>query len=111
MPFACGLAEARKAVDDVLDRRVPDALVIGQQGIAGAALAAATARGLAVPRDLLLACGVDGPDLPSLSPAVTALDLRPEDCGRLAVQALLGDHDGSLRVRPRLVIRESSTRH
>jgi DNA-binding LacI/PurR family transcriptional regulator len=110
-PFACGPAEAREAVDAVLERRVPDALVIGQQGIAGAALAAATARSLSVPADLLLACGVDGPDLLTLDPPVTALDLRPADCGRLAVSALLGERAGSaLRVRPRLVIRRSSVR-
>jgi DNA-binding LacI/PurR family transcriptional regulator len=111
MPFACGPEQARETVDKLLDERVPDALVIGQQGLAGAALAAATARGLSVPDDLLLACGVDGPDLPALRPSVTALDLRPSDCGRLAAEILLGRREGTrLRLRPRLVVRDSSVR-
>lgn len=111
MPFVCTPDEARATVDDVLDDVVPDALVIGQQGLAGAALAAAAARGLSVPGDLLVACGVDGPDLLSAVPTVTALDLRPREAGALAAELLLGERTGTVVPVPvDLVVRGSTTR-
>jgi DNA-binding LacI/PurR family transcriptional regulator len=109
MPFACGLGEARRQVDALLDESVPDALVIGQQGLASAVLASAAARGLAVPRDLLLACGVDGPDLLTTSPTVTALDLQPKLIGDLAVELVLESGRASAAaLRPPLRVRGST---
>lgn len=111
IPFACAPDEARMAVDEVLDDVVPDALVIGQQGLAGAALAAAAARGLSVPGDLLVACGVDGPDLLSSVPTVTALDLQPRVAGALAAEMLLGERaETVVPVPAELVVRGSTTR-
>lgn len=112
IPFACELPEARAAVDAVLDEAVPDALVIAQQGLAAAALASASARGLSVPGDLLVACGVDGPDLATSVPPVTAIDLLPAKCGELAAELLLGGIPGEVaRLRPVLRLRESTQRH
>jgi DNA-binding LacI/PurR family transcriptional regulator len=111
IPFACDLPEAREAVDAVLDEAVPEALVIAQQGLASAALASAAARGLSVPGDLLVACGVDGPDLATSTPPVTAIDLLPTQCGELAAQLLLGGIPGQVaHLRPVLRVRESTQR-
>lgn len=109
IPLACEPYEARAAVDSVLDEAVPDALVIGQQGLAGAALASIGARGLSVPGDLLVACGVDGPDLLTTTPHVTALDLHPESAGEIAAAMLFGECSERIALlRPTLVIRAST---
>jgi DNA-binding LacI/PurR family transcriptional regulator len=46
---------------------------------------AAAELGRRVPKDLLIASCVNSPALRACSPAITALDLRPAEVGRLSV--------------------------
>ena len=69
-----------------------------------------------MPEDLLVASSVDSPALRSCSPAITALDLRPDEMGRRLAALLHALIDGTLPagtvqvVQPRLVIRASTSR-
>lgn len=93
-----------------------DAVVSGIDGGALGALVAAAEFGRRVPEDLLVASCVDSPALRACRPAITALDLRPDEMGRrLAglLHALLVSslpHGTVEVVRARLVIRASTTR-
>lgn len=111
IPFACTPGEAREVIDQLLADSTPDALVIAQQGLGSVALAAAAERGLTVPDDLLVACCVDGPDLLATNPSVTAIDLRPRECGQLAARLLLEQSsEHSVPLHPQLRVRASTTR-
>jgi DNA-binding LacI/PurR family transcriptional regulator len=93
-----------------------DAVVSGIDGGAIGALVAAAEFGRRVPADLLVASCVDSPALRTCSPAITALDLRPEEMGRRLAALLHSLLDGTLPagtvqvVAPRLVVRASTTR-
>jgi DNA-binding LacI/PurR family transcriptional regulator len=91
-------------------------VVSGTDGGALGALVAAAELSRRVPEDLLVASSVDSPALRSCSPAITALDLRPDDMGRRLAALLHALLDGTAPagsvqiVHPRLVIRASTTR-
>jgi DNA-binding LacI/PurR family transcriptional regulator len=111
MPFACPPERARAAIDHLLDTHAPDALLIAQQGLGAAALAAAATRKMRVPKDLLVACVVDGSELLTTVPAITAVDYHPGDMGDFAARLLLTHtHDRSVTPKPQLVVRGSTTR-
>ncbi|HEX6525122.1 MAG TPA: LacI family DNA-binding transcriptional regulator [Streptosporangiaceae bacterium] len=94
----------------------PDAVISGIDGGAIGALVAAAEFGRRVPEDLLLASCVDSPALRTCSPAITALDLRPEEMGRrlaALLHSLLEETfpRGTVQnIHPRLVTRASSIR-
>lgn len=112
MPFPVAPERARDSIHSALAERIPDALVVAQQGLGAVTVAAAAAQGLSIPEDLLLACCSDGPDLLATSPAVTAIDLRPRTCGDVAARALIeGLSAERWPVQPELVIRASTQRH
>ena len=93
-----------------------DAVVSGIDGGAIGALIAAAEFGRRVPEDLLVASCVDSPALRACSPAITALDLRPDEMGRRLAGLLHCLLDGALPhgtvqvVQTRLVVRASTSR-
>jgi DNA-binding LacI/PurR family transcriptional regulator len=95
----------------------PDAVISGIDGGAIGALVAAAEFGRRVPEDLLVASCVDSPALRSCSPAITALDLRPDEMGRRLAGLLHSVLDGAVPagtvqvVRARLVVRASTQRN
>lgn len=117
VPFPGSPEEVRDAALRALRAiPVPDAVVSGVDGGAIGALLAAGEMGRRVPEDLLVASCVDSPALRTCSPAITALDLQPEEMGR-KLAALLNDLlDGTLpagtvqMIEARLVTRASTSR-
>jgi DNA-binding LacI/PurR family transcriptional regulator len=61
---------------------------IEESGALGA-LRAARARGLDVPAELGIACGLDGPALREAWPPITGIDLKPELVGRRAARLVI----------------------
>jgi len=115
--YAAGPGAAQAAAMAALRAEPPaDAVVSGIDGGAIGALIAAAAIGRRVPADLLVASCMDSAALRSCSPAITALDLRPDEMGRrLAglLHALLHSAlpAGTVQVvRARLVVRGSTSR-
>lgn len=104
----------RQAVD-VLARQSPDvdAIVCGSDQIARGVCDRLRELGRSVPEDVAVT-GYDDWDVMALAsrPPLTTVDLRLEELGRVAGQALLGLIDGgaaaSATVTPALVIREST---
>jgi DNA-binding LacI/PurR family transcriptional regulator len=94
-----------------------DAIVSGIDGGAIGALLAAAELGRRVPEDLLVASCVDSPGLRACSPAITALDLRPDEMGRRLASLLHSLLENTVPpgtvqvVHPRLLIRPSTTRY
>lgn len=81
---------AAGAVADLLDEGIRiDAVLALPTNAALGVLDAAARRGLRVPADLRVVAGVDGPLMAAARPAVTALDLRPDELGERAVRLLL----------------------
>ena len=88
----------------VLDRPDrPDAIVAVSEGYAAGALRAARARGLEVPRDLMIVAGVDSQQAMASDPPLTALDLHPGEHASAAVELLVARLSGDDSVRPRPV--------
>jgi DNA-binding LacI/PurR family transcriptional regulator len=117
VPFPASPEQVRDATLRALrSGPAPDAVVSGTDGGALGALVAAAELSRRVPEDLLVASSVDSPALRSCSPAITALDLRPDDMGRRLAALLHALLDGTAPagtvqvVHPRLVIRASTTR-
>lgn len=79
----------------------PDAIFAAAARFIRGALRAAHACGSQVPRDLLLAAGVDSIHAREGDPPVTALDLHPERQGAAAVEMLLARLDGTRVDAPR----------
>lgn len=109
-------AGAANAVADLLRlRRRPDAIFALPYGTPAGALDAIAAAGLQVPGDILLAAGIDSQTLLVSSPTVTAVDLRPIEMARAAVDLLArrvsGEQQaGPTKIETALVIRTSSVR-
>ena len=80
----------------------PDAVYAPLDRLAVGAMLAARTRGLSVPGDLLVAAGSDSETARSALPAITALDLKPQRIGELAVELLVarlaGDRAASRHV-------------
>jgi len=89
IPFGVRPSAARAAVRRLLDDPSTDAIIAFHEGLGAPFLAAATRRGRAVPGDLLVAAGVDGPELLTIEPPVTSIDLNPRELGRLAARLLM----------------------
>jgi DNA-binding LacI/PurR family transcriptional regulator len=86
-----GPGAAAEAAGRLLDRPPgdrPDAVYGLHEGCGAELLAAARARGLRVPDDLLVACC--GEDAPHADPALTTLSLQPRIAGSSAVELLVG---------------------
>lgn len=78
----------------------PDAIIGLFEGFGAAAVAGATAAGLAVPDDVRVAQDVDGWSARMTLPAITALDLHPELLARLGVDLLVDVVSGAERASP-----------
>lgn len=87
--FAATAREAEEATAALLaaDPDI-DAVVCAPDGAAPGVLRAATALGRTPGRDLLVASCVDGAATRGSSPAITAVDFRPADYGRVCVELL-----------------------
>ena len=104
-------AEATSAL--LKGRRRPDAILAVPNHAPLGVLEAAAAAGCTIPTDLLLAAGADAQVLQVSTPTVTAVDLRPVEMARAAVELLqrrmAGESDaGPLVVETGLVVREST---
>jgi DNA-binding LacI/PurR family transcriptional regulator len=102
-----------RALSGLLERKhKPDALFAVAEIFAPAALRAATARGIAVPRQLRIASGADSRAAQLSNPALTAIDARPEAQAIAAVELLLrrltGAKGAGRRIAGELRIREST---
>jgi DNA-binding LacI/PurR family transcriptional regulator len=76
-------------------RRPPDAVYATLDRLALGALLAAQARGLSVPRELLVAGCTDSDAGKWARPSLTALALKPEEIGRAALSMVIGLIEGS----------------
>jgi DNA-binding LacI/PurR family transcriptional regulator len=117
VPFACSPELVRAAAVQALRADpAPEAIVSGIDGGAIGALVAAAEAGRRVPNDLLVASCVDSPALRSCTPAITALDLNPDEMGRRLASLLHALLTGTVQagasevVHASLVVRESTTR-
>ncbi|MGH3359537.1 MAG: LacI family DNA-binding transcriptional regulator [Nocardioidaceae bacterium] len=93
----------------------PDAILTVPQGAALGALDAINAAGRSAPDDVLLAAAMDGQLLQVSSPPITAVDLRPVEMARAAIELLgrrvRGEHSvGPTVIETGLKIRQSSSR-
>lgn len=115
-PESTGRDSGAEAAGRLLDRPdPPDALIALHSTHAFGALAAARRRRLAVPRDLLLATGIDSARARFGSPSVTAIDLDPDAQGAAAVELLIDLLEGEQPAHPlmttsELCVRRSTTR-
>lgn len=105
------LADA--AAEQLLGAGRADAIFTAPDQHAFAIARAASARGLVVGRDLLLACGVDGRLTRQHEPPLTALDLHPQAQAAAAVELLLSIIAGDQPEGPQLIdatlrVRDSS---
>jgi DNA-binding LacI/PurR family transcriptional regulator len=105
-----------RATEALLDApEPPDAIICAPDGSAPHALRVLEQRGLRVPGDVLVACGVDGPLMTAATPPVTAIDLAPAEAGRRAAALLAGILRGERapgieeELATRLVVRASTT--
>jgi len=93
----------------------PDAIVALGADYPSGVLRAARDRGLTVPRDLLVAAGIDGSNVRHSHPPVTAIDLQPDLQGAAAARLLIARLRGEDVPRPcttpsLLHVRASTTR-
>ncbi len=109
VPFGVSPTAARTAIRRVLTHGRPDGLLVCHEGLGSAAIGVAAHLGRQVPDDVAVACAVDGPDLLTVEPAVTALDLHPREIGQVAARLLLDRPAERTRVvRPTLHVRAST---
>ncbi|MGZ4248749.1 MAG: LacI family DNA-binding transcriptional regulator [Solirubrobacteraceae bacterium] len=94
----------------------PDAIYATIDTLALGALRAAHVRGLSIPDDVLIASCTDNDALRTAEPPLTALNLHPNEIGRLAIEMLVALVDGHeppeahLTVRSRVAPRASTRR-
>lgn len=108
-----GAREQAHALLDRPDR--PDAIVALAERHAGGVVQAARDLGLDVPRDLLVASGIDSPETRWGEPPITALDLHPDRRGAAAAELLIARLEGrgepaGRTVAADLIVRASSSR-
>ncbi len=90
VPEADGVEGGRRIGQQLLDRAQPPDAVFCQTGRHAAGVcAAAAATGTAIPRDLMVVAGSDSEHTRGANPAITAIDLIPEQLGQAAVDMLL----------------------
>ncbi|WP_344935074.1 LacI family DNA-binding transcriptional regulator [Sphaerisporangium flaviroseum] len=96
VPEAAGEDGGRNAARRLLTgkRRRPDAIYCQTGRHAAGVLAEAQRLEVSVPSDLLLAAGSDAQQARLAVPAITALDLAPEETGKAAVELLIARLNG-----------------
>lgn len=106
-----GVEGGTAAVAALLRRTEPPSAIYCQTGrhAVGAALAAQQA-GLRIPDDILIAAGSDSEATRSFSPAITTIDLKPDELGRRAVELLIHNLNSPNKRRSDLVYGELVTR-
>ncbi|MCX5400421.1 LacI family DNA-binding transcriptional regulator [Streptomyces sp. NBC_00102] len=109
--------DAARRLLDRPDR--PDALYVVMEKFGFATLAVCRELGLGVPEDVQIVVGADGEFARSARPALTALDLAPEEIGKQAAQLLIELVQGGgavaegrplHRLVPATLLRRASTR-
>jgi DNA-binding LacI/PurR family transcriptional regulator len=102
-------ASAAVAITELLDAADrPDAVLALPYGSALGVIGGARQRGLSVPGDLRVASGVDSHALETFAPPVTAVDLRPVEVARAAVELLSRRIEGAAGGGP--IVREVALR-
>jgi DNA-binding LacI/PurR family transcriptional regulator len=87
-------AARQEAVKLLSDTQRPDAVIGLVERVCIGILAAASELRVAVPDELLVACAVDGRQISTGDPAVTAVDIHPREQGHAAVELLLERVEG-----------------
>jgi DNA-binding LacI/PurR family transcriptional regulator len=82
----------------------PDAIFAILDQLALGARLAAEVRGIRVPDDLMLASGIDSRACGQARPAITALNLHPEQLGRDAAEMLLAQLESRLDASPHRIV-------
>lgn len=115
VPEDDGIGGGYRAARELFAREPPDAIycLTGRQAVG--ALEFLHDNKIRVPDDVLLCCGSDAERLRSTTPAITAVDLRPEALARIAVTTLIDALTGHSSERQddsaaRLLVRDSTTR-
>lgn len=105
VPEAAGEDGGRDAARRLLtDQRTrPDAVYCQTGRHAAGVLAEAKSLGIPVPGDLLIAAGSDAQQTRLAVPAITALDLVPEETGKAAVSLLIARVNGEAATGPVIV--------
>jgi DNA-binding LacI/PurR family transcriptional regulator len=110
-PMAALERSAAAAAGRLLDRPDPvDAIFTPMDRFAAGVLRAARERGLDVPGELRIAAGVDSSQARLADPPITAIDLKPADTGRAAVEMLLARIAGRPVEAPRIMPAELRVR-
>lgn len=109
------IEEGQRACNSLIERERPfTAILAGNDLTALGCIDALEAHGLSVPQDVSIIGGNDIPLLSRMSPALTSIHIPTYRMGSQAMSMLLEIIDGShhdpvtLRVQPRLVVRDST---
>lgn len=103
-PLALREETVGEAARELLDRRERvDAIFTPPERFALAAIRVAEAGGRVVPRDLLVAAGVDSHAARANRPPITAVDLHPREQADAAVELLLARLAGTAAQAPRVI--------
>ena len=107
VPEAEGVAGGKAAIAGVISGGETPSAIYCQTGrhAVGAALAAQDA-GLQIPSDILIAAGSDSEAARTFTPAITTIDLKPEELGRRAVELLIHNLNSPNKRRSDLVYGE-----
>ncbi len=117
VPFASSPEDITRAVRDLFDHGVPDAIVTVPDGAAATALSVVQQSGRSVPEDVMIASYTDSPQLSGATVHLTAVDLNPREMGRQATRLLVDllsgkEQPGTIWDLPvTLQIRDSTTHH
>ncbi|MGW0999250.1 LacI family DNA-binding transcriptional regulator [Streptomyces sp. NPDC002523] len=97
-------ADSYRATCALLDTgERPDALIASAEQYSEGATRACWERGVRIPRDLMLAIGIDSRFAQQYDPPITAIDLRPVDQAEAAVDMLLRRLGGETVEKPTVV--------
>lgn len=116
VPMQFDQRDAREAAGLLLDSaNPPDAFYAPAESYSAGVARACAERGLRIPEDILLVCGIDGRQVRESIPTITAVDLCPADQTRAAIELLLARIDGTEPEAPVIVpsvlrVRASTTR-
>lgn len=92
-----------KAMEMLQSACPPQAIFTSLDRFAVGTLFAAASQGVQVPRELMIAAGNDGVVTRTAHVPITALDLRPDELGRIAVEMLLDRIEGKKEPQSALV--------
>lgn len=104
VPENDGLEGGERVVQKILESATPCDAIFCQTGRhAAGAFAAANRLGVAVPESLMVVAGSDSEHTRAAPGGITAVDLRPDDLGRVAVQMLVRLLSGESIIEPEII--------